>query len=701
MSTQFHEKSILLLTVDGAEKEELHSAFDRAGFKVQHCENVESLCAGLVAGVGLAVVAHEAINNEMSKIASALEGQAAWSDVALVVLCGGFDSPDHSTIGPSSNFTLLERPVSPHNLLSIVGLALRAREHQYGRRDEQIEHAHSDLYMKAHAVRMGERIEQQAKTLRLIRDVATAANFADTVEDAISFVLAQVCEFNGWVCGAAYLPSLDDSSLLIPIDASYEHDQGRFRPLLEETLTLQFKRGKGLPGRVFASGQPEWTRGIEKEMSGRRKELGEQLGIHTAAAFPILAGSEVIGVLEFLSQTRKDPTLEQLDVMASIGTQLGRVLERDRLDRALRDSVRLVQKIADTAPTMIRILDTEEQRYWFVNRQMAQFFGMNVDKLLSKNRAVFLDAVSPEDQKLVDEAMEKVLHRTDGVPVTWRVRVRNAAGEWRWLRTWSVLFAQHESGSARHILNISMDVTQHVESEERLRQTERLTSIGILAAGIAHEINNPLASVVMTAQLLRKRNPGDETDRMLGNIIEDAKRCGRIVRNVQRFARQEPSHREPLDLNSVVKAAIQLSTSERNYAGIGLKVDLSEPLPAIEGDAAELEQVVLNLVSNACHASARGQEIQVRTASVGGMVQLAVQDEGQGMAPDVKRHVFDPFYTTRGSQGGTGLGLSIVHGIVEEHGGRIDIDSEVGRGTTVRVSFPVAEGGSDGTADHE
>jgi signal transduction histidine kinase len=146
-----------------------------------------------------------------------------------------------------------------------------------------------------------------------------------------------------------------------------------------------------------------------------------------------------------------------------------------------------------------------------------------------------------------------------------------------------------------------------------------------------------------------------------------------------------------LDLNAVVRAAEELSRIELRRAGINLRLELEKDLPPVTGDATELEQVVLNLITNGAHASQTGQEVVVRTLVTNGFVQVYVQDEGHGISPDVKRHVFDPFFTTRGREGGTGLGLSIAHGIVEDHGGTIEIDSALGSGTTVTITLPVED----------
>ena len=200
----------------------------------------------------------------------------------------------------------------------------------------------------------------------------------------------------------------------------------------------------------------------------------------------------------------------------------------------------------------------------------------------------------------------------------------------------------------------------------------------------------PRASVLMTAQLLRRRVKDSKDDALLLNLIEDAKRCGRIVRSVQKFARQDPSERAPLDLNVVIRSATELSRAHVRHAGVDLQLTLAEDLPPVIGDPTELEQVVLNLIANAAHASAAGQAIQVGTAAGRDGVVLTVSDSGCGMPPDVQRHAFDPFFTTRMHEGGTGLGLSVVHGIVEDLQGRIDLDSEVGRGTIFTITLPTA-----------
>jgi two-component system NtrC family sensor kinase len=691
-----HHQRVLVLAANDRDGERLQTMLTESGLTAEICGSMEALCTGIPDRAAAAVIDDAALTDRgRATLRSALESQPAWSDFPLIIITGNPQLGEAGEFGSQyagalENVAIMEHPIGTRSLVSAVKLAVRFRSRQYGQRETQHEHEHSEQSLRDTASKLGERVEEQSQTLRLLRDVATAANFAESIEEALSFALAQVCRFTGWSFGHAYLPAAGDSNVLIPTNASYEHAPGRFRALLRAKVSQRVTRGMGLVGRVYTSGQPEWTRGIERELEASEAVLAEELGIATVAAFPILAGTDTVGVLEFFSEEVADPAPELLEAMTSIGTQVGRVVERDRMDRAVRDSHRLIQKITDTAPMMIRIFDAVERQYVHVNQRMAQFLGSSAPEVMRGGLTTIPAAIHPDDVVRYFEAKTELQRPDAEAPVVWQARMRNAAGAYRWVRTWSVVFTRSEDGAPRQILSISIDVTDEVELEENLRQTERLTSIGTLAAGIAHEINNPLASVVMTAQLLRRRGFDAKTNEMLENLIQDAKRCGRIVRSVQKFARQEPSEHVSLDLNAVVRAAEELSRTDLRRSGIALSLELDDELPTVMGDKTELEQVVLNLINNAANASQKGQAVVVRTVAANGGARVSIRDDGHGMSPDVKRHIFDPFFTTRGREGGTGLGLSIAHGIVEDHGGTIEIDSEIGQGTTVTVSLPAA-----------
>jgi signal transduction histidine kinase len=229
-------------------------------------------------------------------------------------------------------------------------------------------------------------------------------------------------------------------------------------------------------------------------------------------------------------------------------------------------------------------------------------------------------------------------------------------------------------------------------TRERLRRAERLASLGTLAAGIAHEINNPANSILMTAEAARLASPPPELDQALAAIIEESERCGRIVNKVLDFARARPMEQRVENLNAVVEQAA--ATARRYLKGGQARIDLrlDSDLPPVRINATEMEQVFINLFQNAVDAAPDGMvDITVVTSTLeDGRVRLTVSDSGPGMAPEVARQVFDPFFSTRRERGGTGLGLSMVHGIVEEHGGSIDVESKEGHGSTFVIELPPA-----------
>jgi signal transduction histidine kinase len=229
-------------------------------------------------------------------------------------------------------------------------------------------------------------------------------------------------------------------------------------------------------------------------------------------------------------------------------------------------------------------------------------------------------------------------------------------------------------------------------SRIRLRQSERLASIGTLASGIAHEINNPLGMIQLVAETaVRSTDDPERVEEMLRQIINDVNRCSRIVKSVLRFATDQPTERWGSDLNNIIRRSLDFTREYATQHGVIAVDQLCEDLPSVLANPTELEQVFVNLISNAIHASEQGGSVRLETVQAGDRVRAIVRDEGCGMTRELVEHAFDPFYTTRLEQGGTGLGLSTCHGIVAGHGGTIELDSEERQGTTVIIELPIAD----------
>ncbi len=227
------------------------------------------------------------------------------------------------------------------------------------------------------------------------------------------------------------------------------------------------------------------------------------------------------------------------------------------------------------------------------------------------------------------------------------------------------------------------------DSQGKLRRSERLASIGTLAAGIAHEINNPLGLILLQVDAgCKDKNNPKSTERALRKIEQHVGRCAHIVKSVLRFAREEASEKLPQDLNAIVHRAEDLVRNLTESHGIALDLELEQGLPQIEANPTELEQVMVNVIHNAIHACRRGGAVSIRTTKDSDTVRAIVRDNGIGMSTEQLTHAFDPFYTTKFHQGGTGLGLSTCHGIVTQHGGQLAVESAQGSGTTVTIDLP-------------
>jgi PAS domain S-box-containing protein len=233
------------------------------------------------------------------------------------------------------------------------------------------------------------------------------------------------------------------------------------------------------------------------------------------------------------------------------------------------------------------------------------------------------------------------------------------------------------------------DVTQRERMEEQMSQTEKLTSLGLLAAGVAHEVNTPLAVISNYIQMLAKQMPdGDPRQSIIEKIVKQTFRASEIVNNLLNFSRTGAGEAVDIDVNRVVEETLSLVSHPLKTSQIQVVKHLGETLPAVRGSANKLQQVFLNLFLNARDAMPGGGLLEVRTVAHNGSVEIEVVDTGAGIPREHIHRIFDPFFTTKANGRGTGLGLSVSYGIIKEHSGKIDVRSTPGKGTSFHVEFP-------------
>jgi two-component system NtrC family sensor kinase len=266
-----------------------------------------------------------------------------------------------------------------------------------------------------------------------------------------------------------------------------------------------------------------------------------------------------------------------------------------------------------------------------------------------------------------------------------------------------------QAGPAVHVLNLAIaplvskdlrqigrliifdDVTDRDELERRLVQADKLSSIGLLAAGVAHEVNTPLAVISTYAQMLAKQISEDEQkSKLLDKIAKQTFRASEIVNSLLSFSRTSPTEFVEVDVSKVIHETLNLVEHQLRDSGVEVKLDSPPALPPVKGNAGKLQQVFLNLFLNARDAMDAGGTLAIHVWSENGFARIDVADTGQGIAPEHLERIYDPFFTTKAARKGTGLGLSVTYGIVREHGGSIEVESRPGAGSRFRVEFPLA-----------
>ncbi len=232
---------------------------------------------------------------------------------------------------------------------------------------------------------------------------------------------------------------------------------------------------------------------------------------------------------------------------------------------------------------------------------------------------------------------------------------------------------------------------------EQIRQADRLATIGHLAAGLAHELNEPLGNILGFAQLsLKIPDLPEQAVTDLDWIVRSSLYAREVIKKLMLFARQAPSQATAVDLNAIVRESIPLLSTRRSEAIVTVESSLSPGTLPVRGDRGQLQQVFVNLAVNAIQAMPNGGVLRVCTASTDSGAVLLVEDSGVGIAQEIVEQIFEPFFTTKDVGEGTGLGLSVAHGIVTAHGGTIEVDTEPGRGTKMRVTLPPLAEDSDG-----
>jgi len=366
------------------------------------------------------------------------------------------------------------------------------------------------------------------------------------------------------------------------------------------------------------------------------------------------------------------------------------VTEKRALEHRVRSQEDFRRHLLESFPDLILVLDLKGE-YTFVSSRIAELLGYGPEHLLGKN----VDDAERTSPELAD--LYRLVATGECKLTSCEYGSRHRDGSWRTMLGVASPLLDEKGRPAGVIVSVR-DVTMEKKLEQQIIQSERLAAMGQMIGGFAHELNNPLTSILGMAELLQESNLGEAATKQLAVLHQQARRAAEIVQNLQYFARPPAPGRSQVNLNEIVQRTVQMQAYPLRKSNITVDF-LQEPsIPPIVADPNQLMQVFLNLLLNAEQAIRESRQkgtIRVRIGRKPDSVQVVFQDDGPGIAPENLAHIFDPFFTTKRPGRGTGLGLSICKTVIREHGGNIEAATASEGGAVFTITLPVATAGSE------
>jgi len=578
----------------------------------------------------------------------------------------------------------------------IIGVlsAFSSQARAFGDRQQSVLESFADQAgIAIQNARLFEETQRRARETQALLRAGHAVNQSLDVSETVRLILHQAREvLEVQSCG---LFTLDAATGELTATASLDLPT-------EDLQAIRLRVGEGITGVAVKERRPVQTADLYRDPRVRYP----QAALRSMLAAPLIVGEQTIGALTVLRTDVHHFSTEEESLVSAFADQAAMALEHARLFSSVRtyserleamveartheldEQKRFVEVVLETLPLGLFVLDAE-LRVISTNREGAALVPVE-----AAARPPFAELMPPAKVAAVRAFLQgavtarEVCHTEEELP---------AGGETLTVRLTATPL---RAPQATHLLVLVEDITLQKRLERQMVLTERLTTAGRLAAGVAHELNNPLATIAGCAEALRERSQDSHLRDLdafkdfpsyLGLIEEEAYRCKEITGSLLHFVRDPGSRRAPTDLNVLVDKVLELIGHQSRYAQSRFERRLDAELPDVVANEGQLRQVFLGLASNALDAMDGRGTLTVTTRRRNAKeVEIAFRDEGPGIPEHILPRVFDPFFTTKPPGQGTGLGLAIAQGIVADHDGRFEVDSRAGAGTTFRVILPVS-----------
>jgi PAS domain S-box-containing protein len=445
-------------------------------------------------------------------------------------------------------------------------------------------------------------------------------------------------------------------------------------------------------GFIAAVQKPHLTNHVQTDDRVGDKEWARREGMISFAGYPLLVEGKTVGVIAMFARHALDEDV--IEALESVAPIIAQGIERKRTEDALRDTQRLIKAIFDNAPAVIHVQDLEGH-FVLVNRRFEEVVGLRSEEILGKTSfdlfPLNASAYNASDRQVIETGS---VSETEEILTTDR-------GHRVFLTTKSLL--SDESGKPYALFGVSAEITDRKKAESDLREMQaalahlnRVMTVGELTTSIAHELNQPLAAIVMNANAalrwLALDPPNIVKTRDSANlIIRDGERASQVIARIRSLLKKAPPSKTSLDVNEFVLEVVDLTQAEMIRNNVRLRLVLAANLPAVPGDRVQLQQVMLNLIANAIEAMRaiqdRKRSLLIATDIFDNTVRVGVTDNGPGIDAQTAQHLFKAFSTTKPE--GMGMGLAISRSIMEAHGGRLWNEANEESGATFRFTLPI------------